>query len=31
MQVYIKSNFIYSFNKQKMFKARYIAGNNKLS
>lgn len=27
----MRSNFIYGFDRQRMFKARYMAGNNKLS
>lgn len=31
MQVYMKSNLIYSFNEQKMFRTRYMARNNRSS
>lgn len=30
-QVLIKNNFIYGFDRQRVFRARYIAGNNRLS
>lgn len=31
MQIYMKNNLIYDFDRKKMFKARYIAKNNRLS
>lgn len=31
MQVYMRSNFIYSFDREKTLSTRYMAGNSKLS